>query len=184
MVQRSLRRTHHRLERNRLSGHQGDDGYADPMNASRALAMMHLAMHDAINAAKPRYASYSNVERDGAADPAVAAVSAAHDVLAALYPKQQSTLLKAALDKSLVDAGTSDCSDSRCRARQARCRCRVAQARRRRQRNRVPYQRGQQAGRVSLHSGLQLRRHSAVARRSAVRAEDPSTSSAARRRRA
>jgi hypothetical protein len=83
------------------------DGYADPMNASRALAMMHLAMHDAINAAKPRYASYSKVERDGAADPAVAAVSAAHDVLAALYPKQ-TTLLKAALDKTLVDAGTGE----------------------------------------------------------------------------
>ena len=86
---------------------KASDGYADPMNASRALAMMHLAMHDAINAAKPRYASYSNVERDAGADPAVAAVSAAHDVLAALYPKQ-STLLTAALDKSLVDAGTGD----------------------------------------------------------------------------
>jgi hypothetical protein len=49
-----------------------------------ALAMMHLAMHDAISAAKPRYASYSEGERDGAAHPAVAAVSAAHDVLAEL----------------------------------------------------------------------------------------------------
>lgn len=87
---------------------KANDGYADPLNASRALAMMHLAMHDAINAAKPRYASYSEGERDAAADPAVAAVSAAHDVLAELYPRQQSTLLKVALDKSLVDAGTGD----------------------------------------------------------------------------
>jgi hypothetical protein len=82
------------------------DGYADPLNASRALAMMHLAMHDAVNAANPRYASYTYSERDSAADPAVAAVAAAHDVLAALYPKQ-AVLLKAALDKSLVDAGSS-----------------------------------------------------------------------------
>ena len=85
---------------------KAQDGYADPLNASRALAMLHLAMHDAVNAVKPRYASYTDSERDAAADPAVAAVTAAHDVLAALYPKQ-SVLLKVALDKSLVDAGSS-----------------------------------------------------------------------------
>jgi hypothetical protein len=66
---------------------KASDGYADPMAASRSLAMVHLAMHDAVNAARARYATYASVERDDAADPAVAAVSAAHDVLAALYPK-------------------------------------------------------------------------------------------------
>jgi hypothetical protein len=81
------------------------DGYANPMSASRTLAMMHLAMHDAVNAAKSRYTSYTYSERDSAADPAVAAITAAHDVLAALYPKQ-AVVLKAALDKSLVDAGS------------------------------------------------------------------------------
>jgi hypothetical protein len=85
---------------------KASDGYADPLHASRALAMMHLAMHDAINAARPRYASYGSSERDAAADPAIAGVSAAHDVLAALYPKQRDTLLKATLDKSMMDAGT------------------------------------------------------------------------------
>ena len=84
---------------------KASDGYSDPLHASRALAMMHLAMHDAINAARPRYATYTSSERDAASDPAIAGVSAAHDVLAALYPKQQETLLKAALDKSMVDAG-------------------------------------------------------------------------------
>jgi PAP2 superfamily len=84
---------------------KASDGYRDPLHASRALAMMHLAMHDAVNAARPRYASYASSEHDAAADPAIAAVSAAHDVLAALYPKQQDTLLKAALDKSMSDAG-------------------------------------------------------------------------------
>ncbi len=36
--------------------HQGikaADGYQDPMAASRILAMVHLAMHDAVNAAQP-----------------------------------------------------------------------------------------------------------------------------------
>jgi hypothetical protein len=84
---------------------KASDGYRDPLHASRALAMMHLAMHDAVNAARPRYASYASSERDAGADPAIAGVSAAHDVLAALYPKQQDTLLKAELDKSIMDAG-------------------------------------------------------------------------------
>jgi hypothetical protein len=85
---------------------KADENYANPMSASRSLAMMHLAMHDAVNAAQPRYATYAYTERDSAADPAVAAVTAAHDVLAALYPKQ-SVLLKTALEKSLVDAGST-----------------------------------------------------------------------------
>jgi hypothetical protein len=82
------------------------DDYSNPMAASRSLAMMHLAMHDAVNAVQPRYTTYAYSGRDNAADPAVAAVTAAHDVLAALYPKQ-TVLLKAALDKSLVEAGSS-----------------------------------------------------------------------------
>ena len=85
---------------------KADENYANPMSASRSLAMMHLAMHDAVNAAQPRYASYAYTERDSAADPTVAAVTAAHDILAALYPKQ-AVILKTALDKSLVDAGTT-----------------------------------------------------------------------------
>ena len=85
---------------------KAEENYANPMSASRSLSMMHLAMHDAVNAAQPRYTTYAYTERDSAADPAVAAVTAAHDVLAALYPKQ-SVLLKTALDKSLVDAGTT-----------------------------------------------------------------------------
>lgn len=85
---------------------KANTGYADPMAASRSLAMVHLAMHDAVNAAHPRYATYTAVERDEQADPAVAAVSAAHDVLAALYPKEPAaTLLKSALDQTLLDAG-------------------------------------------------------------------------------
>jgi hypothetical protein len=78
--------------------------YQDPMAASRTLAMMHLAMHDAVNAVKPRYAPYATTTRDAGADPAIAAVTAAHDVLLQLYPSQKA-LLKAALDVSMQEAG-------------------------------------------------------------------------------
>jgi PAP2 superfamily len=84
------------------------DNYADPLAASRALAMMHLAMHDAANAARPRYATYATTEQDAGADAAIAAVTAAHDVLAALYPSQRTPLLKAMLDQSMVEAGIGE----------------------------------------------------------------------------
>lgn len=87
---------------------QAVDGYRDPMAASRILAMVHLAMHDAVNAAQPRYRAYAYRPDAGpshaGADAPVAAAVAAHDVLATLYPAQQS-LLRATLDATLLDAG-------------------------------------------------------------------------------
>lgn len=89
------------------------DGYANPLTASRSLAMTHLAMHDAVNSVKRRYATYAvepaNQHRAGArgsdeAAAAVAASVAAHDVLLALYPGQKD-LLRATLDETLHDAG-------------------------------------------------------------------------------
>lgn len=82
------------------------DGYADPLTATRILSMMHLAMHDAANAARPRFTRYTRVDVDRTADPAIAAVTAAHDVLAALVPTQRS-VLKESLEKSLFDAGSA-----------------------------------------------------------------------------
>lgn len=87
------------------------EGYANPMAASRVLAMVHLAIHDAVNAAKPRYNTYAYTPTTGAkklrADAAVAASVAAHDVLAALYPKQKD-LVRATLDSTLLDAGIGE----------------------------------------------------------------------------
>ncbi len=87
---------------------QAADGYRDPMAASRVLAMVHLAMHDAVNAAQPRFRAYAYEphvdETRVSADAAVAAAVAAHDVLAALYPKQKD-LVRVALDATLLDAG-------------------------------------------------------------------------------
>jgi hypothetical protein len=85
------------------------DGYQDPMAASRSLAMMHLAMHDAVNAVRPRYRPYAlspAPKGSAAADPAIAAAVAAHDVLAALYPQPPAkALLAARLEETLLDAG-------------------------------------------------------------------------------
>ncbi len=83
-------------------------GYQDPMAASRILAMVHLAMHDAVNAAQPRYRAYAYQPEapigKSRADATVAAAVAAHDVLLALFP-QQKAMLGATLDTTLHDAG-------------------------------------------------------------------------------
>jgi len=87
---------------------KADNGYADPMAASRVLAMVHLAMHDAVNAVEPRFEAHAYRPAAGTArgeaDAAVAAAAAAHDVLVALFPKQREALA-AALDTTLLDAG-------------------------------------------------------------------------------
>ncbi len=58
----------------------------------RAFSMMHLAMHDALNAIEPRYTRYACTAGRTAADPAAAATQAAYEVLVSLYPDRKSTL--------------------------------------------------------------------------------------------
>lgn len=60
--------------------------------AIRTFTMMHLAMHDAVNAVVPVYQSYELREREPRAHPIVAAAQAAHDVLASQVPGQQAVL--------------------------------------------------------------------------------------------
>ncbi len=74
-----------------------------PHEAGRALAMLHLAMHDAVNAALPRHAAYALAVRDAGADASVAAAAAAHDVLLSLFPAEAERLA-AALAESLAEA--------------------------------------------------------------------------------
>lgn len=62
------------------------------LNASRVYAMVHLAMHDALNAIDPVYESYAFKGRDKKADPVAAAVKAAHTVLAASFPDKKEML--------------------------------------------------------------------------------------------
>lgn len=94
---------------------KADNGYADPMAASRILAMVHLAMHDAVNAVEPRYAPYAYTPATKAgktrADSAVAAAVAAHDMLVALFPKHKD-LAGATLGATLLDAGIGEAVES------------------------------------------------------------------------
>ncbi|ASM75447.1 PAP2 superfamily protein (plasmid) [Pseudosulfitobacter pseudonitzschiae] len=81
------------------------NGYADPMAATRVLATMHIAMHDAANAGAARYATHTRISAPAADyDAAVATVVAAHDVLVGFFP-DQAAIVAAALEASLLDAG-------------------------------------------------------------------------------
>ncbi len=58
----------------------------------RALAMMHLAMHDALNSIAPVYQRYAYAGARLVAHPIAATAQAAHDVLISQYPDQQPKL--------------------------------------------------------------------------------------------
>jgi membrane-associated phospholipid phosphatase len=78
------------------------NGYADPLQATRTLSMVHLAMHDAVNATSQRaFESSAFHGRDVLAHPAAAAAAAAHGVLLGLFPAQAESLA-AQLDASLA----------------------------------------------------------------------------------
>ena len=68
-----------------------DDGYVSFLGP-RHQAMVHIAMHDALNAIDPRFDQYAYFGRSKRANPIAAAAKAAHDVLVAVYPAQQATL--------------------------------------------------------------------------------------------
>jgi membrane-associated phospholipid phosphatase len=79
--------------------------HADPLTESRLFAMLHVAMHDAVNRVEPRSERYLSASSDarGASAPAAAAV-AAHDTLVALFPAGREAF-DAALVESLRTAG-------------------------------------------------------------------------------
>jgi hypothetical protein len=56
---------------------------------SRVLAMVHVAMHDAINSVRPRYETYASDFVDRTANANAAAAAAAHAVLSGLFPAQR-----------------------------------------------------------------------------------------------
>lgn len=72
------------------------------LDLTRGEAMTHIAMHDAVNAVRPRYQAYAyQTGDDTGADPELAAAAAAHDVLLALRPAKQlqiDSLLQTDLD--------------------------------------------------------------------------------------
>src|SRR5881628_2157810 len=72
----------------------------NPLPASRALAMTHVAQFDAVNAVVGCYQPYATTTTAPGASPEAAAAQAAYRVLTNLYPSQLPTL-DAALAASL-----------------------------------------------------------------------------------
>jgi hypothetical protein len=70
---------------NRVFGEQ-----LGPGRSSRAMAIVHIAMFDAINAISGKYRTYTGIHPEPAASMEAAIVQAAHDTLAALFPSQAS----------------------------------------------------------------------------------------------
>ena len=64
----------------------------DCLNASRVHAMVHLAMHDAVNAVEPMYETYALKAQDRKADPEAAAATAAYTVLLGSFPDKKQLL--------------------------------------------------------------------------------------------
>lgn len=79
----------------------GGAAYQHSLLASRVNAMVHLAMHDALNAIAPAYKTYALKTRDAAADPIAAAATAAHEVLLHSFPDKK-PMLDSALAVSLA----------------------------------------------------------------------------------
>ena len=62
-------------------------GCNDALHESRMMAMMHVAIHDALNAVDRRYQPYAFDGHAPGASPDAAVATAAHDVLVATYPR-------------------------------------------------------------------------------------------------
>jgi len=82
----------------------------DPMMASRILAMVHLAMHDALNGIAPVYETYALQQLDKKADPVAAISAAAHEVLVASVPDKKEQL-DAALAQAVKDVKSNDAKE-------------------------------------------------------------------------
>jgi PAP2 superfamily/Vanadium chloroperoxidase N-terminal domain len=80
----------------RIAGEQGG-----PPKSTRALAIVQLAVNDAVQSISGRFATYSNMEVNSRADMSAAVAVAAHDTLVALYPSQTATF-DAALNAELA----------------------------------------------------------------------------------
>jgi hypothetical protein len=79
-----------------------------PARASRAVAIVHIAMFDSVNAVLGGYHSYTNIAPAKDASITAAIAQAAHDTLIALFPSQQATCDQAlASDLDQISAGAA-----------------------------------------------------------------------------
>ena len=82
----------------------------NPLLATRVLAMMHIAMHDALNGIAPVYETYLLKKQDKKADPVAAISAAAHIVLLRSFP-QKKDQLDLALVQAIRDVKSGDAKD-------------------------------------------------------------------------
>ncbi len=85
----------------------GGAQYQHSLMASRINAMVHIAMHDALNAVQPTYKTYLFTGQDLQADPIAATVSAAHAVLTDQLPGKKN-YLDSMLQRTLITIGNAD----------------------------------------------------------------------------
>jgi hypothetical protein len=85
----------------------GGTTYQHSLMAARINAMVHIAMHDAINSVYPKYETYTFITADVEADPVAAAASAAHTVLVHEIPNKKS-YVDSALSQSLTGIPESE----------------------------------------------------------------------------
>lgn len=86
----------------------GGDAMEHSLLASRVYAMVHAAMHDAVNATEPVYQTFAYHEKDRAGNTVAAAATAAHRVLRSLFANRASYLdsaLNSYLNTIPVSAG-------------------------------------------------------------------------------
>jgi hypothetical protein len=83
-----------------------EDGFLT-LKGVRTAAMMHVAMHDAINSIHRHYAHYAYRADGTDADPVIAAAQAAYEVAAGQYPNQQ-VMFERDLRKWLARAANED----------------------------------------------------------------------------
>lgn len=89
----------------------GGTKYQHSLMAARINAMVHIAMHDAINAVHPKYETYAFTGKDQKADPIAAAASAAHTVLLHETPDSKG-YLDSALHQTLAGIPQSEAKNS------------------------------------------------------------------------
>ncbi len=70
---------------------EAEDGFLT-LKGLRTAAMMHLAIHDALNAIDPRFETYLSVQSGVDADPVAAATTAAYEVAVDQYPAERAQL--------------------------------------------------------------------------------------------
>ena len=80
----------------------GGPEYQHSLMASRINAMVHLAIHDALNGIEEKYSRYAFTGKDHQADPNAAAASAAHVILVSEIPDKK-VYLDSALSQSLAE---------------------------------------------------------------------------------